>query len=159
MLWTALFIASLVLQYASFAAPRGVLAADTAFRAPGAAAAPNEWDDPDGALADGGTMANADADNEDQGYVNFGFSLPVGSIVDGITVQAEAITSDPGCQLQARVSAEQRLELQQLPVGQPDQRAAGRHAWRQHHELGPDLGSDGARERRVQARDPGQRPR
>ena len=104
MLWTALFIASLVLQYASFAAPRAALAADTPFRAPAAADAPNEWDDPGGALADGGTMANADADNEDQGYVNFGFALPVGSIIDGITVQAEAITSDPGCQLQARVS-------------------------------------------------------
>src|SRR5262245_26888972 len=103
-LWMALFIASILLQYATFSAPAAALAADTPFKAPGATAAPNEWDNPSNALANDGVNANADADDEDQGFVSFGFSLPVGTIVDGITVQAEAVTSDPGCQLQARLS-------------------------------------------------------
>lgn len=80
-------------------------AADTGARAPGASVAPNgAWTDPDGVFADGGTVATAPSNNADQGYASFGFSVPGGSIIDGITVAAEAMSSGSACRLSAALS-------------------------------------------------------
>ncbi len=81
------------------------LGADTALKAPDTTAAPNGWTDGANATdnTDDGVYATATGDNVDQGYRDFGFSLPHGTIVDGITVKANAFSSDS----------------QRLPAGRP----------------------------------------
>ena len=84
-----------------------VLAGSTAFLAPDNATTPNDWTSGANATdnSDDEVFATATGDNVDQGYRDFGFSLPQGSIVDGITVNANAFSSDSsGCQLSARLS-------------------------------------------------------
>ncbi len=103
--WIALFLFSLVLQSVNLAAPKSTLAVSAGFSFPGSAVTGGAWDNPGGALAEGGTVANADADDEDQGYTGFSFGVPAGSIIDGIAVEASASTTDTsGCQLQVRLS-------------------------------------------------------
>ena len=83
------------------------LAADTSFKAPDNTATPNGWTDGVNATdnTDDGVYATASTNNADQGYRDFGFSLPKGTIVDGITVKANAFSSDSsGCQLSVRLS-------------------------------------------------------
>jgi hypothetical protein len=79
------------------------IAATTAATLPTATTAPNEWDNAANALsdADAAAVATAQGDNDDQGYTGFGFSLPAGTVIDGITVQVRALTSDNDCELQA----------------------------------------------------------
>ncbi|HWP62724.1 MAG TPA: pilus assembly protein TadG-related protein, partial [Candidatus Binatia bacterium] len=55
----------------------------TAFKAPTSTVAPNEWTNPSNAFAADDVYATATADNDDQGYGGFGFSIPAGSIIDG----------------------------------------------------------------------------
>ena len=98
---TFLILASVMLSTGAAVAS----AADTGARAPGASVAPNgAWADPDGALADGGTVATAPSNNAEQGFASFGFSVPAGSIVDGITVRAEAMSTGASCRLSAALS-------------------------------------------------------
>jgi uncharacterized repeat protein (TIGR01451 family) len=98
---TFLILSSLLLSVGVSAA----IAADTGAKAPGATTAPNEWSGGGNALADGGGVATSSADNDDQGYRDFGLNIPNGSIIDGITVRAEAASTDSsGCQLQFRAS-------------------------------------------------------
>ncbi|MEW6224719.1 MAG: VWA domain-containing protein, partial [Chloroflexota bacterium] len=83
------------------------LAADTAYLAPDSTVAPNGWTGGGNATdgTDDGVYATASGDNVDQGYRDFSFGLPHGSIIDGITVKANAFSSDAsGCRLSARVS-------------------------------------------------------
>ncbi len=98
---TVLIMSSLFLSVGAGVAS----AADTGPRAPGDTAAPNEWTDPANVFSDDGTVATASGDNVDQGYTTFGFAVPAGSIIDGITVRVEANSTDPaGCQIQVRLS-------------------------------------------------------
>ena len=91
----------------TIAAAGTALAADTSAFTASATVAPNEWTAPDNALngSDDGAYATASANGLDQGYRSFGISLPAGSIVDGITVRIEALSSaSNGCQLGVRLS-------------------------------------------------------
>ena len=98
---TSLILSSLLLSFGAAVAT----AADTGAKLPGATTTPNGWTGGGNALADDGVLATATADDADQGYRDFGFGLPAGSIVDGITVKAEASSTDgSGCQLQFRAS-------------------------------------------------------
>ncbi len=83
------------------------LGADTTLLAPASTTGPNGWTN--GANAAGGAdddvYATATGDNVDQGFRDFSFGVPHGSIVDGITVKANAFSTDAsGCQLSVRVS-------------------------------------------------------
>ena len=89
----------------TFVAP--VLGADTTFQAPASAVAPNGWTDGANALGatDDAAVATASGDNVDQGFADFGFAIPAGSIIDGITIRANAWSTDAdGCRISARVS-------------------------------------------------------
>ena len=98
---TVLILSSLFLSVGAAA----VSAADTGAKAPGATAAPNGWTDPSNAFAADGSVATASGDNVDQGYTTFGFGVPAGSIIDGITVRVTARSTDAtGCQVQVRLS-------------------------------------------------------
>ncbi len=98
---TVLILSSLFLSVGAAA----VSAADTGAKAPGATAAPNGWTDPSNAFVADGSVATASGDNVDQGYTTFGFGVPAGSIIDGITVRVTARSTDAtGCQVQVRLS-------------------------------------------------------
>ncbi len=82
------------------------LAANSADLTP-AATATGTWTDADNALSgsDDGLVASTTAEDAQQGYRNFGFALPAGSIVDGITVKVDAASTDAsGCRLGVRLS-------------------------------------------------------
>ncbi len=84
-----------------------VLGADTSFAGPTSTTTPNGWTNGANALngSDDGVYATASGNNVDQGFRDFGFTVPAGSIVDGITAKANAFSSDSsGCQLSARLS-------------------------------------------------------
>lgn len=83
-----------------------VVAADTATLYAGASSAPDEWSNPADAVGStAGTYMTADDDNDDQGFRDFGISLPAGSVIDGISVGVRASSSDDsGCDLQVRLS-------------------------------------------------------
>ena len=84
-----------------------VLGTDTTFKAPGNTTAPDSWTGSANALnnTDDGVYATATGDNVDERFRDFGFSVPAGSIIDGITVKANAFSSDSsGCQLSVRLS-------------------------------------------------------
>ena len=104
---TALILSSLLLTIGATA----VLALDSGAKTAGATAAPNGWTDPGatprpltGSYA---TARPANNGNLSQGYSTFGFGVPNGSIVDGITVAIQAKSSDSsGCQLDVRLSGD-----------------------------------------------------
>ncbi len=84
-----------------------VFGADTTFRAPAATASPNGWTNPANATnnTNDAVYATASGDNVDQGYRDFGFSIPKGTIIDGITVKANAFSSaSSGCRIDVRLS-------------------------------------------------------
>ena len=86
---------------------RVALGTDTTFLAPDNTTAPDGWTGGANATdnSDDGVYATATGDNVDQGYRDFGFAVPAGSIIDGITVKANAFSSDSnGCQLSVRLS-------------------------------------------------------
>ena len=153
---TFLILSSLLLSVGASAA----IAADTGAKAPGATTSPNAWTGGGNALADDGTVATSSADNNDQGYRDFGLNIPNGSIIDGITVRAEAAST----RLQ-RLSApvprvvERRLQLDRLPDDEPDRQRLDAVGRRRVRRLGPRLGSDPDDRRRVPPRDAQQRPR
>jgi uncharacterized repeat protein (TIGR01451 family) len=98
---TVLILSSLFLSVGAAA----VSAADTGAKAPGGTVGPNDWTDASNAFADDGAVATASGDNVDQGFTTFGFGIPAGSIIDGITVRVEAASTDAtGCQVQVRLS-------------------------------------------------------
>ena len=103
---TALILSSLLLTVGATAA----LALDSGAKAPGATTTPNGWTTPANAAADDGAYATArpaNSGNLSQGYSTFGFGVPDGSIVDGITVSIQAKSSDSsGCQLDVRLSGD-----------------------------------------------------
>jgi uncharacterized repeat protein (TIGR01451 family) len=97
----------LILSTLMFSAGAAVaIAADTGAKLPGATHSPNEWTNAANALSDtdSSAVATAQGDDDDQGFSSFGFGVPAGSIVDGITVQVRALTSDNDCRLQAWLS-------------------------------------------------------
>ncbi len=99
-----LLILSGVLPFVSASA---VLGTDTTFQAPANTTAPDNWTGAANALnnTDDGVYATATGDNVDERFRDFGFSVPAGSIIDGITVKANAFSSDSsGCQLSVRLS-------------------------------------------------------
>ena len=98
---TFLILSSLVLSVGATV----VMAADTGATPPGGTASPNGWTNASAAFTSNDSYATARGDNVDQGYDDFGIDLPAGSIIDGITVAAEAKASDGnGCQVSARLS-------------------------------------------------------
>ena len=79
--------------------------ANTGFRSPTAVVPPNEWSSPGNALASDNNHAAAADDDYDQGFANFGFTVPADTVINGIEVTVEGFSSDPtGCQLQARIN-------------------------------------------------------
>lgn len=98
---TVLILSSLFLSVGAAA----VSAANTGAKAPGDTAGGGEWADPSNAFAADGSVAVATGNNQDQGFTTFGFGVPAGSIIDGITVRVTARSTDTtGCQIQARLS-------------------------------------------------------
>ncbi len=98
---TVLILSSLFLSVGAAA----VSAADSGPKAPTDTVAPNGWTDPGNVFADDTNVATATGDNVDQGYRAFGFGVPNGSIIDGITVRVTARSTDAaGCQIQVRLS-------------------------------------------------------
>jgi uncharacterized repeat protein (TIGR01451 family) len=98
---TVLILSSLFLSVGAAIAS----AADSGAKAPTDTVAPNGWTDPTNVFTDDATVATASGDNVDQGYRAFGFGVPNGSIIDGITVRVTASSTDPaGCQIQVRLS-------------------------------------------------------
>jgi fimbrial isopeptide formation D2 family protein/uncharacterized repeat protein (TIGR01451 family) len=83
----------------------GSTSGDTGFLAPSASPSPEEWDSEDDAFADDGVVATAGpGDDDDQGFDDFGFSFPAGSIIDGFEVQVEASSTDTDCQITVALS-------------------------------------------------------
>ena len=86
------------------------LLADTGYQLPTDTHSPNEWGegslgDASNALTDNGQYAQDDDEGNEQGYQDFGFSIPAGSTIRGISVKAEAKSSDvSGCVLQMKLS-------------------------------------------------------
>ena len=79
--------------------------ADTGFLYPSAAPDPEGWDSEDNGFADDDVMATSPGGNDSQGYDNFGFSFPSGTIIDGFEIQVEASSTDEaGCQLSVALS-------------------------------------------------------
>ena len=67
--------------------------------------APNGWTTPNGALADGGSTFANNATGAQQGYANFGFSIPAGSTISGIQVRVDAASNDnTGCAIGVQLS-------------------------------------------------------
>ena len=98
---TVLILSSLFLSVGAAVAS----AADTGAQAPTDAVTPNGWTDPTNVFTNDASVATASGDNVDQGYQDFGFGVPNGSIIDGITVRVTASSTDPeGCQIQVRLS-------------------------------------------------------
>ncbi|MGP1674567.1 MAG: hypothetical protein ACTS8Z_05065, partial [Candidatus Limnocylindrales bacterium] len=98
---SSLLIASLMLGTIAPA----VRAADTGPKAPVNTTTPNEWTAAAAAKANDGSYATAGRDDE-QGYRDFGFTIPAGSIIDGIAVKVEAKASDSsGCRLEVGLSS------------------------------------------------------
>ncbi len=67
------------------------------------------WADAGNALngSDDGLVATTATNNADQSYRTFGYTLPTGSIVTGITIKVEAASTDPsGCQLGVSLSGD-----------------------------------------------------
>src|SRR3989344_8739680 len=80
-------------------------AADTGFMSPAATGTyHNEWATPSDAFSSNDAYATETTENDLQSYENFGFSVPVGSLIHGIEMNVEAKSSDAfGCQLEAAV--------------------------------------------------------
>ena len=55
---------------------------------------PNEWSSATNAYSSNDVYATESSDDGEQGYGGFGFAIPAGSIIDGITVKVEAKSSD-----------------------------------------------------------------
>jgi hypothetical protein len=83
----------------------GTAPGNTGARAATATDAPNGWGSASGAFADGGSTHANDDDGEQQGYRNFGFTIPTGSTIDGIEVRVKASSTDSsGCQIGVELS-------------------------------------------------------
>ena len=78
---------------------------DTGLRSPTAIHEPNDWTAPGRAFSSDDTDTTSATDGAEQGYAEFGFSIPAGSIVTGIEVRVEAFSEDAsGCELQVSLS-------------------------------------------------------
>jgi uncharacterized repeat protein (TIGR01451 family) len=114
-LWTALFVFSIVLQYVQLAAPPAALgftSSDSALFSPTAFqddnGANSEWDNAGNALApaDDGQLATATGSGDVQQYFTFNIpAVPAGAIVHGISVTANAFASSASCDLEVGLSA------------------------------------------------------
>mgnify|MGYP001597125894 CR=1 FL=1 len=84
-------------------------AADTGFKAPTATHSPNEWGegslgDANGAFTSNNQYAEDNDGGDEQGYSDFNFSIPDGSVINGIEVVVEARSSDSsGCTLEVEL--------------------------------------------------------
>lgn len=80
-------------------------ATNTGNRAPTGTTSPNNWTTPNGALVDGGSTHANNATGAQQGYGNFGFSIPSGSTIAGISVRVDARSTDnTGCAIGVALS-------------------------------------------------------
>src|SRR3972149_3496010 len=96
----SLLIVSGVLLGAITPAALAASSGDTGFLYPTASTTPEGWDSEDNGFADDGANATSPGNNDEQGYDNFGFAFPPGTIIDGFEVQVEASsTDDSGCQI------------------------------------------------------------
>lgn len=81
---------------------------DTGFQSPTADPphAPNDWVTPERAYTSNDIYATTDSNNAEQGFAEFGFSVPAGSFILGIAVQLEAKSSDTAdCKLDVALSS------------------------------------------------------
>ncbi len=131
------------------------IAADTGAKLPGATHSPDEWANPTNARSDtdSSAVATAQGDDDDQGFSSFGFGVPAGSIIDGITVQVRALTSDNDCRAPGLAFGRERIERDQHQDRHLHRRLV-RHAdlRRGERHVGPRLGSDAADERQFRRR-------
>ena len=78
----------------------GTAPGNTGARAATATPTPTGWSNASSAFADGGSTHASNNNGGQQGYGNFGFSIPAGSTIDGIEVRVKARSSDSsGCQI------------------------------------------------------------
>lgn len=98
----------LALPLAIFLPSAPAFAADTGFMSPAATGGDhNQWATPGNAFASDEAYATETTEGQDQSYENFGFSIPVGAIITGVEMSAEAKSSDAsGCRLEARLWSE-----------------------------------------------------
>lgn len=66
------------------------LAANSGSHPPGSAVSPNQWTNPTNAFTSNNVYATDAINGHQQGYGNFGFSIPVGATIQGIQVTTEA---------------------------------------------------------------------
>ena len=99
---TTLLLSSLLLTTSVATA----VAADTSVRHAGSQTGQAEWTTGANALgAPDGASMTATGTDIDQGFGGFGIDLPAGSVIDGITVNVTAASTDSsGCQLSVRLS-------------------------------------------------------
>jgi len=101
----SLLIVSGVLLGAITPAALAASSGDTGFLYPTASPTPEGWDSEDNGFADDGANATSPGNNDEQGYDNFGFAFPPGTIIDGFEVQVEASSTDnSGCSLTVAAS-------------------------------------------------------
>lgn len=99
-------IASMLLAMvvAPITAPQIAQAANTVFLSPIATGNPNQWSNGNQAFSSDNSYAQTNDDHDDQGYRDFGISIPGGNVVTGIEVALEAYQEGTTCQLQTRLS-------------------------------------------------------
>src|SRR3989338_787578 len=80
-------------------------AADTGFMSPAVTGTNHaDWSTPANAFASDDAYATETSEGEDQSYENFGFSVPVGSLIHGVEMNVEAKSADTsGCRIEAQV--------------------------------------------------------
>ena len=75
-------------------------AADSGYKTPSATHTPNNWDvNTIGNIQTSNDQYVSETGGSEQGYSNFGFNIPAGSIIEGIEVQTEAKSTDKDCRL------------------------------------------------------------
>jgi hypothetical protein len=86
--------------------PTGTISDDTGYLIPNQTYPPNDWDVNDVAnIKVSDNIYVSEDDGQQQGYSQFGFSVPQGYSITGIEVQAEAHSTDSsGCRLGAELS-------------------------------------------------------
>ncbi len=65
-------------------------AANNIQKAPASASSPNQWSNPSNAFASDNSYATDTTNGHQQGYSNFGFTIPAGATITGIQVTTEA---------------------------------------------------------------------
>jgi uncharacterized repeat protein (TIGR01451 family) len=100
---TAILLSSMLMVVGASVA----LALDPGARTATVTSGPDQWTTPDKAVVSDNVYGSARGNDVKQGYSGFNLDVPAGSIVDGIKVNVEALSSDAaGCRLEVGLSGD-----------------------------------------------------